>query len=156
MRKRHLKIANMTDDERETSNVCRILLVEDDGPVRERLARIIGDWRKAHLIAACGTLAEATAAIRDNPVDLLITDLNLPDGHGVQAIRMLRTTRPDAESMVISVLADDRNVIEAIEAGASAICSRTATRSISSTPSAISWQASRRSPRRSRAPSSAA
>ena len=119
MRKRHLKTANMTDDERDTSNVCRILLVEDDGPVRERLALIITDWRKAHLIAACGTLAEATAAIRDNPIDLLITDLNLPDGHGVQAIRMLRTTRPDAESMVISVLADDRNVIEAIEAGAS-------------------------------------
>jgi DNA-binding NarL/FixJ family response regulator len=97
---------------------CRIILVEDDAPVRERLAAIIRGWPGGQLIAACGTLAAATAVIKAGAIDLLITDLNLPDGHGVQAIRMLRTVHPDAEAMVISVLADDRNVIEAIEAGA--------------------------------------
>jgi len=97
---------------------CRILLVEDDAPVRERLARIIAAWPGGRLVAACATLAEASRAIADNELDLLITDLNLPDGHGVQAIRQLRETRPGAEAMVISVLADDRTVIEAIEAGA--------------------------------------
>lgn len=98
---------------------CRILLIEDDAPVRERLAAIIANWRGGKLVAACGTLGAANAVIKDSRVDLLITDLNLPDGHGVQAIRMLRECQPDAEAMVISVLADDRNVIEAIEAGAS-------------------------------------
>lgn len=99
--------------------VCRILLIEDDSPVRERLAAIIRRWPGGKLVAACGKLADAIVAMKDNRIDLLITDLNLPDGHGVQAIRMLRETQPDAEAMVISVLADDRNVIEAIEAGAS-------------------------------------
>jgi DNA-binding NarL/FixJ family response regulator len=98
---------------------CRILLIEDDAPVRERLAAIIGSWPGSNLIAACGTLGAAKAVITESRIDLLITDLNLPDGHGVQAIRMLRECQPDAEAMVISVLADDRNVIEAIEAGAS-------------------------------------
>jgi DNA-binding NarL/FixJ family response regulator len=98
---------------------CRILLVEDDTPVRERLAAIISQWSGGTLVAACGTLGEATRALQDHAVDLLITDLKLPDGHGVQAIRMLRTQHPQAEAMVISVLADDRTVIEAIEAGAS-------------------------------------
>lgn len=98
--------------------VCRILLVEDDAPVRERLAAIIGGWPGGKMISACGRLADAIVAIKDHRIDLLITDLNLPDGHGVQAIRMLRESQPDAEAMVISVLADDRNVIEAIEAGA--------------------------------------
>jgi len=99
--------------------VCRILLVEDDEPVRERLAAIIGRWPGGRLIASCGKLADAVDVIKNQHIDLLITDLNLPDGHGVQAIRMLREKQPDAEAMVISVLADDRNVIEAIEAGAS-------------------------------------
>jgi DNA-binding NarL/FixJ family response regulator len=99
--------------------VCRILLVEDDAPVRERLAAIISGWPGGRLVAACGKFAEAADAIKSQRIDLLITDLNLPDGHGVQAIRMLRDKQPDAEAMVISVLADDRNVIEAIEAGAS-------------------------------------
>jgi len=99
-------------------NACKILLVEDDVPVRERLARIIGSWPQGHLVAACGTLRDAANVINSARIDLLITDLNLPDGHGVQAIRMLRLALPDADALVISVLADDRSVLEAIEAGA--------------------------------------
>jgi DNA-binding NarL/FixJ family response regulator len=110
--------AETTAHDGQIKAACRILLIEDDAPVRERLATIIRGWPGGQLIAACGGLADATAIINDNPIDLLITDLNLPDGHGVQAIRMLRNTHPLAEAMVISVLADDRNVIEAIEAGA--------------------------------------
>jgi DNA-binding NarL/FixJ family response regulator len=94
------------------------LLVEDDAPVRERLAGIIRNWSDGELIADCATLAAATEAIRANAIDLLITDLKLPDGHGVQAIRFLRSTQPGAEAMVISALTDDQTVIEAIEAGA--------------------------------------
>lgn len=107
------------DNSGKTPPACRVLLLEDDAPVRDRLANIIGEWAGGQLIAACATLADATAIIQANPIDLLIADLNLPDGHGVQAIRMLRANQPNAEAMVISVLADDRNVIEAIEAGAS-------------------------------------
>lgn len=108
----------MTGQEQGKQAACRILLVEDDTPVRERLARIVAGWPGGKLVGACATLAEATRAIAENAIDLLITDLNLPDGHGVQAIRLLRETQPGAEAMVISVLADDRTVIEAIEAGA--------------------------------------
>jgi DNA-binding NarL/FixJ family response regulator len=115
---RRAKATGMTAHDGEEPAACRVLLVEDDAPVRERLSKIIGRWSQGRLIAACGTLADAAVVITENPIDLLITDLKLPDGHGVQVIRMLRTTQPDAEAMVISVLADDRNVIEAIKAGA--------------------------------------
>ena len=108
----------MTGHKEEASTGCRILLIEDDAPVRARLARIIGDWPRGKLVGACGTLGDAIQVIDNIPIDLLITDLKLPDGHGVQAIRLLRERQPAAEAMVISVLADDRTVIEAIEAGA--------------------------------------
>lgn len=97
---------------------CRVLLVEDDGPLRERFARILEAWPGGQLVAACETLAEAVHALQTQAVDLLMTDLRLPDGHGTQAIRLLRTINPAADAMVISVLADDATVIEAIEAGA--------------------------------------
>ena len=90
MRKRPVQSANMINDNSGPSTVCHILLVEDDPPVRERLANIIRQWTGGRLVADCATFAEASEAIRNNPIDLLITDLKLPDGHGVQAIRMLR------------------------------------------------------------------
>ncbi len=97
----------------------KIVLTEDDGPVRERLARIVGDWAGAELCATCADLSETLLAIEAHEINLLITDLRLPDGSGVEAIRRLAKQQPKAEAMVISVLADERSVLEAIEAGAS-------------------------------------
>lgn len=97
----------------------RIVLAEDDAPVRERLAGLIEAWPDGHLVATCATLADTVVALERSEVDLLITDLRLPDGHGTEAIRVLGTKHPDAEAMVISVLADEKTVLNAIEAGAS-------------------------------------
>jgi len=97
----------------------RVLLTEDDGPIRERLARIVGEWPEAELCAACANLEETLIAIGTHEIDLLITDLKLPDGSGIDAIRFLANRQPKAEAMVISILADERSVLDAIEAGAS-------------------------------------
>ena len=105
-------------DEAAPAACCRVLLLEDDEPLRQRFAGILAGWQGGRLVAACGTLAEAMAVLDTQPVDLLITDLGLPDGHGIQAIRRLRALNPRAEAMVISVLADNGSVIPAIEAGA--------------------------------------
>lgn len=106
------------DTVRKEGAPWRIVLAEDDGPVRERLAGIVENWTGGELVAVCPDLASTVLAIETNPLDLLITDLNLPDGSGIDAIRLLARIRPDAEAMVISVLADERTVLDAIEAGA--------------------------------------
>lgn len=97
----------------------RIVLTEDDEPVRERLAALLRGWDGGELVAVCATFAESLAAIEQHRLDLLITDLKLPDGNGVDAIRTLRRRQPTAEAMVISVLADETTVLDAIAAGAS-------------------------------------
>lgn len=96
----------------------RILLVEDDEPVRERLAHILINWERSQLVAACGTLAQTMKVMEAEPINLLVTDLRLPDGNGIEAIRRLKAVSPDAEAMVISVLTDEATVLDAIEAGA--------------------------------------
>ncbi|KYZ86327.1 response regulator [Alcanivorax balearicus MACL04] len=102
----------------ERTDPVRVLLLEDDTPLRERFARILEDWPGGELVAACATLDETLALLRQQPVDLLMTDLNLPDGHGIEAIHLLSKLYPNADAMVISVLADDETVLAAIEAGA--------------------------------------
>ncbi|MCH8488721.1 MAG: response regulator transcription factor [Oceanicaulis sp.] len=96
----------------------RIIVTEDDEPVRQRFVSVLSDWDGCILVADCATLDETGAAIRAQPIDLLITDCKLPDGSGIDAIRLLRHLQPQAEAMVISVLADETTVLNAVKVGA--------------------------------------
>ncbi len=96
----------------------RLLLVEDDRPTRLRLAAALSA-DPAFVIDEAGTLAEARAAIAAEMPNILITDLHLPDGHGADLIREVRAHYPAMETLVVSVLCDEANVVAAITAGAS-------------------------------------
>jgi DNA-binding NarL/FixJ family response regulator len=112
-------LTNEPTDAARLNKKWRIVLVEDVGPVCDRLAAILRDWDRSILVAACRTLSDALKALAENDIDLLVTDIRLPDGDGIAAIRQLKATSPDAEAMVISVLEDEATVLDAIEAGAS-------------------------------------
>src|SRR5829696_4844630 len=74
--------------------------------------------RGVKLAGAAGTLAEARACLAQGAPKVLLTDLQLPDGHGVDLIRETRRRFPDTEIMVISILGDEESVISAITVGA--------------------------------------
>ena len=65
-----------------------ILLVEDDAPTSRRLQDALG--KAGHQVRAAGTLGEARAALAESAPKVLLTDLQLPDGHGVDLIRETR------------------------------------------------------------------
>jgi DNA-binding NarL/FixJ family response regulator len=96
----------------------RILIVEDDEPTRERLVRAIEVHEELELIAAVGTCREALALLRRDPPDVLLSDLALPDGNGIDLIRAARMLSSDILSMAVTVFGDEKSVLGAIEAGA--------------------------------------
>ena len=96
-----------------------VLLVEDDAPIRDLMARRLGEAPSVTLVDAVGSLAAARAAVKRHAPAVLLTDLRLPDGNAVELIRETRLARPETEIMVISVLCDERSVVDAIGAGAS-------------------------------------
>ncbi len=69
------------------------------------------------LLAAAGSVAEARDQLSRDP-DVLVADLGLPDGSGLEVIRARRERNPEALSMVVTALGDERSVISAIESGA--------------------------------------
>ena len=95
-----------------------VLLLEDAIEVAARLVGILSAWPNGNLLPPCRSVAEALAAIDEGRVDVLIADLQLPDGSGVEAIRALRKKNADAHAIVMSVLNDGPIVLEAIRAGA--------------------------------------
>ena len=76
--------------------------------------------RELTLVSSVASVAEAKALFNDaaTGVDVLLTDLGLPDGSGLEVIRHARKCNPACESLVISMFGDEDNVLASIEAGA--------------------------------------
>lgn len=95
-----------------------VLLVEDDLPTRERLAHAIDVQPGLELVASVGTFAEGRQALAARRPRVLLTDLGLPDGNGLELIAEAATRYAGTESMVITVFGDEHHVVRAIRAGA--------------------------------------
>jgi DNA-binding NarL/FixJ family response regulator len=96
----------------------RVLVVEDDPPTRRHLARAIEAHPELDLVRAAGSVAEGRAALSEYLPDVLLTDLGLPDGSGIELIRATREVAPKTVAMAVTALGDEKTVIAAIEAGA--------------------------------------
>ena len=101
----------------DQTGVITVLLVEDDAPTRGRLYDALSGSAEFEVTAAA-TLTEARQFLATTTPRILLTDLQLPDGHGVELIREIRATSPSTDIMVISILGDEESVISAIVAGA--------------------------------------
>jgi DNA-binding NarL/FixJ family response regulator len=97
-----------------------VLIVEDDPEMREYFASCIEGAEQLALVAKVGTFTGGLACLNtlSQPIDVLLTDIGLPDGSGLDLIRHARLHRSDCESLVISMFGDEENVIASIEAGA--------------------------------------
>lgn len=106
--------------EHDTSTMgpISILLVEDDAPTRQHLHDALAA-DPGFTVESVGSLADARAAIARTLPRVLLTDLELPDGHGTDLTAEVHAAHPAVEILVISVLCDEANVVAAIAAGAS-------------------------------------
>lgn len=96
----------------------RVIIVEDAPEVLQRFSSMIVNSPHFSLAAACENAAQGSKAIEDMDADVLLTDLGLPDGDGLDLIRQAYADKPDMHIMVISVFGDEKHVVAAIEAGA--------------------------------------
>jgi DNA-binding NarL/FixJ family response regulator len=96
------------------------MIVEDDPQMRAFFAASVQRSPELTLVSCAATVAEARAWLGDgaNTADVLLTDLGLPDGSGLEVIRHARQCNPACESLVISMFGDEDNVLASIEAGA--------------------------------------
>jgi len=99
--------------------LATVLLVEDDGPTRERLSRAVRECTGLSLVAACADVSSGRQVLDSERPDVLLTDLELPDGSGIDLIRAARETSLHTQCMAVTVFGDERTVLSAIEAGAS-------------------------------------
>ncbi|WP_109790950.1 response regulator transcription factor [Acidovorax sp. GW101-3H11] len=98
--------------------VVSVALVEDDPRTRERLVQALARAERLCLAYAGATVVEMVAWLRQNSVDVLLVDLGLPDGSGLEVIRECQKLSRGTEIMVITMFGDEANMMRAFEAGA--------------------------------------
>lgn len=99
----------------------RVAVVEDDAACRIALVSALNAADDMHLLWAVASRTEALAAVarkEAQPPDVLLVDLGLPDGSGLEVIAAARARWPNAAPMVSTIFGDEANVLRAIEAGA--------------------------------------
>jgi two-component system, NarL family, response regulator DevR len=97
----------------------RLLVVDDHEVVRQGLVALLARRPGFQVVAEAGTAAESLDMARRYRPDLVIMDVRLPDGSGIEACREIRDELPDTRVVILTSYPDEEAVFSAIIAGAS-------------------------------------
>jgi DNA-binding NarL/FixJ family response regulator len=98
----------------------RVLLIDDHELIRQGLARAFEREDEMTVVGQAGSVAEGISAFGDLDPDVVVTDLELPDGHGLEVVRQVRGSNDAVGLVVLTMHAGDDHIFAAMEAGASA------------------------------------
>jgi two-component system response regulator DevR len=96
-----------------------LIVVDDHEVVRQGLVALLGRRPGFQVVAEAGTVAESIEAARRFQPDLVIMDVRLPDGSGIEACREIRAELPNTRVVILTSYPDEDAVLSAIVAGAS-------------------------------------
>lgn len=125
-----------------------VLLVDDHDLIRQGLRRALESTDDLVVVAEAASLGEGLALERAHNPDVVVVDVNLGDGSGIDLVKQVRARRPEAGLVVLTMYDGDEHVFAALEAGASSFVLKgapseevvSAARQAASSPSAFTAQ----------------
>ena len=104
----------------------RVLLCDDHALIRDGLRRAFESDPEFEVVGEAAAVAEAVALAAELSPDVVVMDVRLPDGSGLDATRKIRARRPDVGIVVLTMYAGDQQMFDALESGASAFVAKSA------------------------------
>lgn len=99
-------------------NPIRLLLVDDHEVVRVGLRSMLERREDLAVVGEAAGVAEAVRVAAETQPDVVIMDVRLPDGSGVEACREIRSRRPETQVIMLTSYSDDKALFDSIMAGA--------------------------------------
>lgn len=106
-------------DAADQERTVTIMLVDDHEIVRQGLVALLEPEPDLEVVVEAGTAEEAVARARVFEPDVVVMDIRLPDGNGVDACRDIRSHRPETRVLMLTSFSDDQALFDSIMAGAS-------------------------------------
>jgi len=100
----------------EEMNKGRVLIVDDEEIVRVSCRRILVP--EGYEVKSAGSAAEGLAILSDGPIDVVLTDLKMPDIDGIEVLRRVKEEWPDTEVVMITGYQTINTALQAIKLGA--------------------------------------
>jgi DNA-binding NarL/FixJ family response regulator len=95
-----------------------VLIVDDHVLYRECLAGMLGNYPEFSVIGEVGTVREAIDTTLDRNPDVVLMDISLPDGNGLEAMRAILSQRPDTKVVMLTIHETEDLLLSAIRNGA--------------------------------------
>ncbi len=99
-------------------NPIKVLIVDDHEVVRMGLCSLLSREASMEVVGEAGSAGEAIALAANSSPDVVVMDIRLPDGSGVEACREIRARYPRTKVIMLTSYADDEAVFSSIMAGA--------------------------------------
>jgi DNA-binding NarL/FixJ family response regulator len=110
----------------EVQVATRIVLVDDHDLIRHGLRRAFERAEGFEVVGEAASVAQARSVLQTSAPDVVIVDVRLPDGSGLDVTRQARADHPDMGIVVLTMYAGDEQLFGALEAGASAFVAKDA------------------------------
>jgi two-component system response regulator DevR len=106
------------DDGRMSAPPLRVMLVDDHEVVRDGIKLLLNEVPDVVVCAEASSAREAVAVAARALPDVIVMDVRLQDGSGIEATRDIRATRPQTQVLMLTSFADDEALFASIMAGA--------------------------------------
>jgi two-component system invasion response regulator UvrY len=95
-----------------------IVIVDDHAILRRGLTQIISENGDMKVVGEAETSAQALRLVREQPCDVMLLDITLPDRNGIETLKMVRKEHPKMQVLMLSMHPENQYALRALKAGA--------------------------------------
>jgi two-component system, NarL family, invasion response regulator UvrY len=95
-----------------------IVIVDDHAILRRGLTQIISESGDMKVVGEAETSAQALRLVREQPCDVMLLDITLPDRNGIETLKLVRKEHPKLQVLMLSMHPENQYALRALKAGA--------------------------------------